>query len=162
MAAPTGWHDDGINTLMAPNGIPVTDGFRKWILTHSWTQRMFHCAQLRDVAHCRSPPWPGQWHSLGVSYNDARMDLKRRTSLRSGPGKSCLQWNRHWLREQQHQHCATLTGLYGNYNARITTQSRWRHPGNCSSKYSLPTQIKEYRCLHLFFLLLSRYHLNSL
>jgi N-acetyl-anhydromuramyl-L-alanine amidase AmpD len=32
---PNGWHDNG-TTLTASNGIPVTDGFRTYILTHAW------------------------------------------------------------------------------------------------------------------------------
>ena len=32
---PTGWTDDG-TTLKAPNGIPVVQGFRDWVLNHTW------------------------------------------------------------------------------------------------------------------------------
>lgn len=32
---PTGWHDDG-TTLTAPNGVKVVQGFRDWVLSHSW------------------------------------------------------------------------------------------------------------------------------
>jgi hypothetical protein len=35
MTVPTGWKDNG-TTLTAPNGIPITDGFRTYILTHTW------------------------------------------------------------------------------------------------------------------------------
>jgi N-acetyl-anhydromuramyl-L-alanine amidase AmpD len=35
MGVPNGWHDDG-KTLTAPNGVYVTDGFRQWVLAHSW------------------------------------------------------------------------------------------------------------------------------
>ena len=34
-SVPTGWTDDG-KTLRAPNGIPVTLGFRDWVLSHNW------------------------------------------------------------------------------------------------------------------------------
>lgn len=33
---PAGWHDDGHNILTAPNKVTVTDGFRDWILSHTW------------------------------------------------------------------------------------------------------------------------------
>ena len=32
---PGGWKDDG-KTLVAPNGVPVIQGFREWILGHQW------------------------------------------------------------------------------------------------------------------------------
>jgi N-acetyl-anhydromuramyl-L-alanine amidase AmpD len=32
---PQGWKDNG-TVLTAPNGIPITDGFRSYILTHAW------------------------------------------------------------------------------------------------------------------------------
>lgn len=32
---PSGWHDDG-KTLVAPNGVAVVQGFRTWVLAHSW------------------------------------------------------------------------------------------------------------------------------
>lgn len=32
---PTGWHDDG-TTLTAPNSVAVTQGFRDYVLAHSW------------------------------------------------------------------------------------------------------------------------------
>ncbi len=35
MVVPTGWTDDGM-TLSATNGVPVTLGFREYILTHDW------------------------------------------------------------------------------------------------------------------------------
>lgn len=35
MGVPQGWKDNG-QVLTAPNGVPVTDGFRKWILSHNW------------------------------------------------------------------------------------------------------------------------------
>lgn len=35
MGIPAGWKDDG-TTLTAPNGIPVTHGFRDFVLNHSW------------------------------------------------------------------------------------------------------------------------------
>lgn len=35
MQIPQGWKDDG-KTLTAPNGVYVTDGFRQWVLAHSW------------------------------------------------------------------------------------------------------------------------------
>lgn len=37
MSVPAGWSDDGVNTLKAPNGFVVTDGFRKFVLAYgSW------------------------------------------------------------------------------------------------------------------------------
>lgn len=33
---PQGWQDDGKNTLRAPNGILVTDGFRLFVLNNNW------------------------------------------------------------------------------------------------------------------------------
>ena len=35
MGVPQGWKDDG-KTLTAPNGYSITDGFRGWVLAHSW------------------------------------------------------------------------------------------------------------------------------
>ncbi len=35
MGVPNGWKDDG-KVLTAPNGYSVTDGFRQWVLAHSW------------------------------------------------------------------------------------------------------------------------------
>jgi hypothetical protein len=35
MAVPSGWKDDG-KTLVAPNGIPVVQGFREDVLAHNW------------------------------------------------------------------------------------------------------------------------------
>jgi N-acetyl-anhydromuramyl-L-alanine amidase AmpD len=35
MGVPQGWKDDG-KVLTAPNGVYVTDGFRQWVLTHTW------------------------------------------------------------------------------------------------------------------------------
>jgi len=35
MSIPAGWHDDG-TTLTAPNGIPITQGFRTYVLGHNW------------------------------------------------------------------------------------------------------------------------------
>ena len=35
MTVPSGWKDDG-KTLLAPNGIPVVQGFREYVLGHSW------------------------------------------------------------------------------------------------------------------------------
>lgn len=32
---PAGWKDDG-TTLTAPNGVPVIQGFREWVLSHPW------------------------------------------------------------------------------------------------------------------------------
>ena len=32
---PTGWHDDG-TTLTASNGVPITHGFREYVLAHNW------------------------------------------------------------------------------------------------------------------------------
>lgn len=34
MSVPAGWTDDGVNTLKAPNGFVVTDGFRKFVLSY--------------------------------------------------------------------------------------------------------------------------------
>lgn len=36
VGVPAGWHDDEKNTLTAPNGMKVVDGFRIYILTHPW------------------------------------------------------------------------------------------------------------------------------
>ena len=35
MAVPEGWKDDG-KTLVAPNGIPVVQGFREYVLAQNW------------------------------------------------------------------------------------------------------------------------------
>jgi N-acetyl-anhydromuramyl-L-alanine amidase AmpD len=35
MNVPKGWHDDGV-TLRASNGVPITLGFREWILHREW------------------------------------------------------------------------------------------------------------------------------
>ena len=35
MQIPQGWKDDG-KVLTAPNGYSITDGFRQWVLAHSW------------------------------------------------------------------------------------------------------------------------------
>jgi hypothetical protein len=35
MGVPNGWHDDG-TTLIAPNGVQVTQGFRQFVLAHDW------------------------------------------------------------------------------------------------------------------------------
>jgi hypothetical protein len=35
MSVPDGWKDDGV-TLTAPNGVKVAQGFREWVLSHSW------------------------------------------------------------------------------------------------------------------------------
>ena len=35
MGVPTGWKDDG-KTLTAPNGVPVVQGFREYVLENNW------------------------------------------------------------------------------------------------------------------------------
>ena len=47
---PSGWSDDG-TILRAPNNIPVTNGFRQWVLSHDWNPQNF---PLR-AAEARSP-----------------------------------------------------------------------------------------------------------
>ena len=37
MGVPAGWRDDG-TTLVAPNGVHITHGFRDWVLSHDWDE----------------------------------------------------------------------------------------------------------------------------
>ena len=46
---PTGWKDDG-KTLTAPNGVAVVQGFRDYVLAHSWAANNTPLAPERSIA----------------------------------------------------------------------------------------------------------------
>lgn len=49
LQVPTGWHDSG-TTITAPNGVPITQGFRDYVLTHSWAANNVPLAPERVVS----------------------------------------------------------------------------------------------------------------
>ncbi|GCE14210.1 hypothetical protein KTT_41230 [Tengunoibacter tsumagoiensis] len=53
---PTAWRDDG-HTLIAPNGISITQGFRDWVLSHNWSSDdvPLSLEQHRDPVQAHAP-----------------------------------------------------------------------------------------------------------
>jgi hypothetical protein len=97
---PTGWKDDG-RTLTAPNGVPVVQGFRDWVLGHAWAPDNWPIAAEGAVAHLEVGPQRDQGSGTAQDFRFTRL-------LWSGPRGVFLGWvgwDYHQLRYDP-THCA--------------------------------------------------------
>jgi len=84
---PSGWKDDG-TVLTAPNGIPVRQGFRQWILDHTWEADNF--------------PLTAEYHAIPLeqsnpSLGNGQVQLFRKERLQYTPDRGVF---RGWLGQE--------------------------------------------------------------
>jgi hypothetical protein len=70
MAIPPGWSDDG-TVLTAPNGIPVTQGFRQYIIDNGWDKNNF--------------PITAEYHADPLEHSNPKLGAGQRQEFRMGP-----------------------------------------------------------------------------